>query len=122
MQQSKVAPTCISPECIPAGTASKEATLQACLKQFFSQEEITWECPAEKQSKKKTRRKSLAEAASGTPQSPATPSQAAMNGLTRLSVSFSGEDIPVLDNAGKSYPHLLLYKAPCMLTLAFIIH
>ena len=76
-----------------AGHASKEATLQSCLKEFFSQEEITWECPAEKQSKKKTRRESLAEAVSASPQSPATPKQGASNGFARRTVSFSGKQM-----------------------------
>lgn len=74
-----------------AGHTSKEASLQSCLKEFFSQEEITWECPAEKQSKQKTRRKSLAEAASASPQSPATPKQQSSNGFARRTVSFSGK-------------------------------
>lgn len=73
-----------------AGHASKEATLQSCLKEFFSQEEITWECPAEKQSKKNTRRASLAEAVSASPQSPATPKQGASDRFARRTVSFSG--------------------------------
>lgn len=70
---------------------SGEANLQSCLAEFFQQEQITWECPAEKKVKRELRRNSL-----GAESSPATPAyqkrdhQANGKLEPRHTVSFSG--------------------------------
>ena len=79
-------------------TASGEANLQSCLQQFFHKEDITWECPGEKQAKKELRRSSLGtdKALPSTPVADRQGEGAADERTTCRTVSFSGRtDITV---------------------------
>ena len=73
--------------------ASGEASLQFCLQEFFQQEDITWECPGEKQAKRDLRRTSLGAdmQVTSTPVASKGGSEATPGREARRTVSFSGQ-------------------------------